>query len=349
MRHHNSRFLLLIGLSFGVAMAAEKPAPKASTTGKAAAAQAPAKGQVDSDALYDLGRELFDQYASPDLKKEYDFPTREEWKYFLPKLKKALEGNSLEDLAALESDTRAAVKVLERMPEGEPLAIWLRERLELIEAARDLSKPQASTPKPGVKPGPAPKPSPGQPTRPPSRPGTAASGNIPALDYWVARIQRTPAPAGATAVLPIMKRSFANERMPTQLVWLAEVESTFKAEAASPSGAKGYFQFMPETAKHYGLSTFMPDERSKPDRSAEAAARYLKALYREFNDWPLAIAAYNAGGGRVRRLLKEKGARSFAEIATALPVETRLYVPKVLATVQVRTGTTPGALARPGS
>jgi membrane-bound lytic murein transglycosylase D len=97
---------------------------------------------------------------------------------------------------------------------------------------------------------------------------------------------------------------------------------------------------MPETARELGLRTNLPDERTDPEKSAEAAARRLGALYRRFGDWPLALAAYNVGAGYVQRALKEKGARTFAEIAPALPLETRMYVPKVLAVLQVRAGVT---------
>jgi membrane-bound lytic murein transglycosylase D len=104
---------------------------------------------------------------------------------------------------------------------------------------------------------------------------------------------------------------------------------------------------MPATARELGLSTFMPDERTDPKKSAEAAARMLRQLHRKFQDWPLAIAAYNAGPGRVQRTLDKQKAKSFAEIAAVLPVETRLYVPKVLATLQVRTGVTLAQLPPP--
>jgi membrane-bound lytic murein transglycosylase D len=104
---------------------------------------------------------------------------------------------------------------------------------------------------------------------------------------------------------------------------------------------------MPETAKSYGLQTFLPDERMDPEKSARAAAQYLRYLYGRFGDWPLALAAYNAGEGRVGRTLKKANARTFAEIAEALPAETRMYVPKVLATIEARAGVPPAALAGP--
>ena len=96
---------------------------------------------------------------------------------------------------------------------------------------------------------------------------------------------------------------------------------------------------MPSTAKALGLGTFLPDERTDPEKSARAAAHYLRSLFDKFGSWPLALAAYNAGDGRVSRLLASRGATDFAGVSSALPAETRMYVPKVCALVAVRSGT----------
>ena len=117
--------------------------------------------------------------------------------------------------------------------------------------------------------------------------------------------------------------------------------------ARSPAGACGLFQLMPTTAKELGLSVFLPDDRTNPKRAAGAAAQLLRTLYARFGDWPLALAAYNAGAGRVQRTLAAKKATTFGDIASALPAETRMYVPKVLATLQIRTGTSLRSLAPP--
>jgi membrane-bound lytic murein transglycosylase D len=95
---------------------------------------------------------------------------------------------------------------------------------------------------------------------------------------------------------------------------------------------------MPDTAHALGLTTFLPDERTDPEKSARAAAHYLHMLFTKFGSWPLALAAYNAGEGRVSRLLASSGATDFAGVASALPSETRMYVPKVCALVATRTG-----------
>ncbi|MBI2512039.1 MAG: lytic transglycosylase domain-containing protein [Opitutae bacterium] len=158
-----------------------------------------------------------------------------------------------------------------------------------------------------------------------------------------------PVPLRAPQLLPIVRAAFDTEGVPADLAWLAEAESTFNPAARSPSGARGLYQFMPATAKSLGLSTFLPDERADPEKSARAAARYLRTLHGKFGDWPLALAAYNAGEGRVRRLLEAKRAKTFAAIAPHLPSETRMYVPKVLATLEIRAGVPPARLAPPRS
>jgi len=101
-----------------------------------------------------------------------------------------------------------------------------------------------------------------------------------------------------------------------------------------------------ETARSLGLGTFLPDERTDPEKSAHAAARYLKTLHGRFGNWPLAFAAYNAGEGRVSRALTANRAHDFAGIARTLPSETRMYVPKVCALIAVRAGVPPDRLER---
>jgi membrane-bound lytic murein transglycosylase D len=135
--------------------------------------------------------------------------------------------------------------------------------------------------------------------------------------------------------------------VPTELVWLAEVESSFDPSARSPAGAVGLFQLMPATAKSLDLSLWPWDERRNPEKSARAAAVYLRSLHKRFDDWPLALAAYNAGEGRVSDLLRKRKARSFDAISDALPAETQMYVPKVEATVLKREGRTLAQLKSP--
>jgi membrane-bound lytic murein transglycosylase D len=145
-------------------------------------------------------------------------------------------------------------------------------------------------------------------------------------------------------LVPVLKPIFIQNGVPGELVWLAEVESSFNPRAKSPAGARGLFQFMPATAEEYGLRTRPIDQRLDPEKSADAASKYLRKLYGRFGDWPLAIAAYNAGGGRVNSTLRKHGGESFEDIASHLPRETRMYVPKVFAAMAVREGISPDAL-----
>jgi peptidoglycan lytic transglycosylase D len=114
---------------------------------------------------------------------------------------------------------------------------------------------------------------------------------------------------------------------------VAEVESSFDPRARSPDGATGLFQLMPATAKRYGLRTWPRDQRLNPESSAQAAAQYLSYLHRHFGDWRLALAAYNSGEGTVDKLLARRKAKTYDAIATRLPAETQLYVPRVEATI----------------
>ncbi len=177
-------------------------------------------------------------------------------------------------------------------------------------------------------------------------PPAAQTPRIPFYDFWLRRIAARPRPESAEAFLPSLHAAFAAEGVPPELVWLAETESSFNPRARSQAGARGLFQLMPETARSLGLD-LLPDERVHPARSARAAAAYLRHLHGRFGDWPLALAAYNAGESRVARELKRRGAADFAAIARHLPAETRLYVPKVLATVRLRSGVAPENLAAP--
>jgi membrane-bound lytic murein transglycosylase D len=98
------------------------------------------------------------------------------------------------------------------------------------------------------------------------------------------------------------------------------------------------FQLMPATARTEHLSLWPFDQRYQPDKSAHAAARYLRDLRNHYGDWQLALAAYNAGEGRVDKLLKQHKAGRFDAIAKWLPAETQMYVPKVEETIRLREG-----------
>ncbi|MBL8202705.1 MAG: lytic transglycosylase domain-containing protein [Blastocatellia bacterium] len=129
-------------------------------------------------------------------------------------------------------------------------------------------------------------------------------------------------------------RILAEERVPIELLAVALVESGFNPQALSPKGARGIWQLMPATAARYGLTVEpLNDHRTHPEHSTRAAARYLRDLYQQFGDWKLALAAYNWGEGKVQRIIAKTGLRNFDELARQglLPLETRNYVPAVLA------------------
>jgi membrane-bound lytic murein transglycosylase D len=145
-------------------------------------------------------------------------------------------------------------------------------------------------------------------------------------------------PASAKEYVPELKPIFIAQQVPPQLVWVAEVESSFDPGAESPAGAAGLFQLMPDTARRFGLSLWPRDQRYQPEPCATASARYLRNLHDRFKDWRLALAAYNAGEGTVQKVLERYQSDSYDAIAEHLPAETQMYVPRVEAIVMRREG-----------
>lgn len=126
--------------------------------------------------------------------------------------------------------------------------------------------------------------------------------------------------------------------VPRAFAYLPVIESGYAPELTSRAGARGIWQFMTETARAHQLRVdWWVDERSDPEKSTRAAAQYLSELYSEFGDWPLTLAAYNCGPGRVRRALERHHATTFWELLekSALPKETRGYVPTFYATLLI--------------
>ena len=149
----------------------------------------------------------------------------------------------------------------------------------------------------------------------------------------------------AERYLPYVQRVFREKGIPQDIAYLAIVESGFNPNAVSRAGAAGMWQFMPRTGDVFGLErNWWIDERRDPYKSTVAAAEYLLRLYEEFDDWYLALAAYNAGEGKIGRALDGTGASDFFELCdlndrlqgkAKLKEETRKYVPKFIAVARI--------------
>ncbi|MFN8250657.1 MAG: lytic transglycosylase domain-containing protein [Ferruginibacter sp.] len=127
--------------------------------------------------------------------------------------------------------------------------------------------------------------------------------------------------------------------LPRELKYIAVIESNLSAGATSYKGAGGPWQFMPYTAREYGLVVNgYYDERRDYTRSTHAAARYLLTLYRQLHDWLLVMAAYNGGPGRVYSAIKRSGSRNFWNLQYYLPAESRTYVKRFIATHYIMEG-----------
>ena len=143
----------------------------------------------------------------------------------------------------------------------------------------------------------------------------------------------------STRYVPLMEEIFIEEGLPRDLVYLAMIESGFNPRAYSWAHAVGPWQFISSTGKLMGLQhNWWYDERRDIEKSTRAAARFLKDLYNRFDDWYLAMAAYNAGPGKISRAIKKYDTRDFWQLCTRgryLAPETKAYVPKMLAVVQI--------------
>jgi membrane-bound lytic murein transglycosylase D len=182
-----------------------------------------------------------------------------------------------------------------------------------------------------------------------SIPSDAAEWDLPNLDhkqvdYWIRRFQTDKRDdyrvwlerMGRYA--PTISAALADKGMPQDLVYLAMIESGFNPKAYSHAHAAGIWQFIKETGIRYGLDINRAvDERNDPVKSTEAALRYLTYLYKRFDSWYLAAAAYNTGENRIGRIMREvtgseRGTdEDYYRIWPRLPRDTRDYVPAMIA------------------
>ena len=141
--------------------------------------------------------------------------------------------------------------------------------------------------------------------------------------------------ARGSKYIPMMKSVFKSKGLPEDLVYLALIESGFNNHAVSHASAVGPWQFIPSTGRRYGLVIDdWVDERRDPVRSTHAAADYLITLHDVFGSWPLAIAGYNSGEGKIIKGIRSYGVSNFWDMSSAgdhLADETKLYVPSFLA------------------
>lgn len=236
-------------------------------------------------------------------------------------LQKRFQGEYVLELAPLAKIARHILPLLDKHEETQPYAAWLRVRVDDLDVAEELRLLIPPLPETAIAP------------VPPVNPTPAIERRV-----WHQHLQQQPASPAAQRLAVRLKPVFTAEGVPPELIWLAEVESGFDARARSPAGAAGLFQLMPATARWLGLGLWPGDDRFHPLKSARAAARYLNYLHGKFADWPLTVAAYNAGEGRVGQLLAQHHAHSFDAIATELPAETQMYVPRVENIILVREG-----------
>jgi membrane-bound lytic murein transglycosylase D len=295
------------------------------------AALAQSNDTYSLDELLDMGQQFVAENVDEDVLAQLGDVDEEKVRALLKQLQDELDQDYVPDLATLKDTADTALRLFDSNTATEPYADWLRPRLDYFDVSgriKDELPPVKSKP--------------GKPT-PPRPVPTVKQVRV----LWAETVKQRPRPAAATEFESRLKAIFAANGVPKELFWLAEIESCFNPKARSPAGAVGMFQLMPKTAKSLGLSTFPFDERKNPEKCAAAAARHLRDLYRQFNDWPLAIAAYNAGAGRVKSKLEGKKTKTFDAIASKLPSETQMYVPKLNAVLQLREGTTLEKLAKP--
>jgi membrane-bound lytic murein transglycosylase D len=139
-------------------------------------------------------------------------------------------------------------------------------------------------------------------------------------------------------IRPVLEGILESEGLPKSLVAVVLVESAADPLALSPKEARGLWQIIPATARQYGLTVgAQRDDRIHTERATRAAARLLRDLYEEFHDWPLTLAAYNAGKQAVERAVQKSRADDFWTLSSQqlLPEETRNYVPAVLSAMRL--------------
>ena len=282
----------------------------------------PAQDELSIDGLLQEGRAWAEENLDERVLESLDQIDDTKLGSVLRDLQRRFEGEYVLDLAALRETALSTLSLLEANEETRPYGAWLRPRMDYFAVVEELkqSAPERDQ-------------APDAPPPPRSNPTAQEERAV-----WARQLEKRPLPPQANAWVSRLKPVFAASGVPEELVWLAEVESSFDRKAVSPSGAAGLFQLMPGTARTLGLALRPRDERLDPEKSAGAAAKHLAYLHRQFKSWPLSVAAYNCGEGRLRTVMSRHRAKTFEAISPRLPAETQLYVPKIEAVVQRREG-----------
>jgi Transglycosylase SLT domain len=187
--------------------------------------------------------------------------------------------------------------------------------------------------------------SPAQPAPPTTgKTNTDETADTPVLidnDQWRSRVLGKGGQSAAAMRLsllrPVVDPILRRHGIPADLAAVIAVESGGRVDALSPKGARGLWQLMPDTARRYGLRVDeIRDDRLDLFSATDAAARYLHDLHAEFGDWKLALAAYNTGEAHVESAILKAHTQNFDQLSSLrmLPLETRNYVPRVLAAAQ---------------
>ncbi|MBA2565043.1 MAG: transglycosylase SLT domain-containing protein, partial [Gemmatimonadetes bacterium] len=160
------------------------------------------------------------------------------------------------------------------------------------------------------------------------------------IDYFQNRVEKSFAKwlARAPQYVPYLKARFRQAGLPEDLIYISLIESGFSAQATSRANAVGYWQFIAETGRRYGLRVDRwVDERRDFEKSTEAAIAYLRDLHRMFGSWYLAAAAYNSGEGKIQRAIDRYKSENLWELSefSYLREETKNYVPKLLAAILI--------------
>lgn len=279
--------------------------------------------ELDLGEIIDSAQQWATQNLDDDVLRRLQEVDSKKVESFLNEAEQKFQGEYVIDLAPLRTAARLMLPLLEAHQETAAYALWLRSQLDGFDGAGELTVALPS-------------------------PKTNAETAIPAManppadnerEILIEKVSERPVPEAAKPYIQRLKPVFLQAKVPAELVWIAEVESSFNPDAKSPVGAAGLFQLMPATAERYGLKTTWPfDQRYEPEASAGAAAKYLFFLAGRFKDWRLALAAYNSGEGTVQRLLDRNEVKTFEAIASRLPAETQMFVPKVEATLLRREG-----------